>query len=134
MAKIFSEVRMLAEFERDFKKLKKKFSTLDEDLQVFIYKQLNLLHKLKQDNGGCIRIANLGITYPHVYKARKFACKSLKGRGAASGIRVIYVYYPSENAIVFVEIYYKGNKENEDRNRIISNFPTDIHNFPQFVL
>ena len=122
MAKIFSEVRMLAEFERDFKRLKKKFGTLDEDLQVFIDKQLNLLHKLKQDNGGCVRIANLGISYPHIYKARKFACKSLKGRGAASGIRVIYAYYLNEDIIELIEIYYKGDKENEDRVRILNKY------------
>jgi hypothetical protein len=121
MAKIFSEVRMLAEFERDFKKLKKRFGTLDEDLQVFIDKQLNLLHKLKQDNGGCVRIAGLGISYPLIYKARKFACKALRG-GAASGIRVIYAYYSNEDIIELIEIYYKGDKENEDRGRILSKY------------
>lgn len=122
MTKIFSEVRMLAEFERDLKRLKKKFGTLDKDLQVFIDKQLNLLHKLKQDNGGCVRIANLGIAYPHIYKARKFACKSLKGRGAASGIRVIYAYYLNKDIIELIEIYYKGDKENEDRDRILNQY------------
>jgi len=73
MTKIFSEVRRLPEFERDLERLLKKFRTLEEDLQVFIEKQLNLLHKLGQDNQGCVRISDLGITYPHIYKARKFA-------------------------------------------------------------
>jgi hypothetical protein len=125
---------MLAEFAKDFKKLKKKFSTLDEDLQVFIERQLKLLHKLGQDNRGCIRIANLGITYPHIFKAKKFACKALKGRGANSGIRIIYAHYPEEDGIVFIEIYFKSEQENEDRSRILSNFPANIHNFPQFVV
>jgi mRNA-degrading endonuclease RelE of RelBE toxin-antitoxin system len=122
MTKIFSEVRRLPEFEKDFKRLLKKLGTLEEDLQVFIEKQLNLLHKLGQDNRGCVRISGLDIPYPHIYKARKFACKSLKGKGAASGIRVIYAYYPQEDIIEFIEIYYKGEKANEDRKRILQKY------------
>lgn len=122
MTKIFSEVRRLPEFDKDFNKLRKRFGTLEEDLKVFIDKQLKLLHKLGQDNRGCVRMADLGISYPYIYKARKFACKSLKGKGAASGIRVMYAYYPQEDVIEFIEIYYKGDKENEDRGRILSKY------------
>jgi len=118
----FSEVRRLPEFEKDFKKLLKKFHTLEEDLKTFIDKQLQLLHKLGIDNRGCVRISGLGIAYPEIYKARKFACRSLKGKGAASGIRIIYAYYTKEDIIEFVEIYYKGDKENEDRTRILNNY------------
>jgi len=119
MKKIFSEVRRLAEFEKDLKKLSKKYRTLEDDLETFINTQLNLLHKQGQDNGGCVRIANLGITYPHIYKARRFACKSLKGTGSRSGIRIIYAYYEEEDKIEFIEIYYKGDKANEDKGRIL---------------
>lgn len=119
MKKIFSEVRRLAEFEKDLKKLSKKYRTLEDDLETFINTQLNLLHKQGQDNGGCVRIANLGIMCPHVYKARRFACKSLKGTGSRSGIRIIYAYYEEEDKIEFIEIYYKGDKANEDRGRIL---------------
>ncbi len=122
MNKIFSEVRTLTEFDKDLKKLCKKFRTLEEDLTVFVEKQLRLLHKLDIDNRGCVRISDLGIEYPLIYKARKFACKSLKGRGAASGIRIIYAYYSKEDIIEFVEIYYKGDKPSEDRKRILSQY------------
>lgn len=122
MTKIFSEVRRLPEFDKDFNRLQKKFRTLEEDLQVFIDRQLKLLHKLGQDNRGCVRMADLSISYPHIYKARKFACKSLKGKGVASGIRIIYAHYPQEDAIEFIEIYYKGDKENEDRVRILNKY------------
>jgi hypothetical protein len=122
MTKIFSEVRRLPEFDKDFKRLQKKFRTLEDDLQAFVKGQLNLLHKLNQDNRGCVRISNLGISYPHIYKAIKFACKSLKGKGAASGIRVIYAHYPQEDTIEFIEIYYKGDKENENRERILDKY------------
>lgn len=122
MKKVFSEVRKLTEFDRDFKKLHKRFRTLDEDLEVFIEKQLKLFHKLGIDNKGCVRISDLGISYPEVYKARKFACRSLKGKGAASGIRIIYGYYSNEDVIEFIEMYYKGDKANEDRKRILQRY------------
>ena len=120
MSRIFSEVRRLAEFDRDLKKLAKRFGTLEEDLTVFIEKQLQLLHKLGIDNRGCVRISDLGIASPEIYKARKFACKSLKGKGAASGIRMTYAYYPKEDIIELIEIYYKGDKPSEDRKRSAS--------------
>ncbi|GAH70619.1 unnamed protein product [marine sediment metagenome] len=122
MKKIFSEVRRLAEFDKDFKKLRKRFRTLDEDLKVFIEKQLKLFHKLGIDNKGCVRMSDLGISYPEIYKARKFACRSLKGKGAASGIRITYAYYSNDDIIEFIEIYYKGDKANEDRHRILQRY------------
>ena len=122
MKKVFSDVRRLAEFDKDFKKLRKRFRTLDEDLEVFIEKQLKLFHKLGVDNKGCVRIADLGISYPEIFKARKFACRALKGKGAASGIRIVYGYYGKEDVIEFIEIYYKGDKENEDRQRILQSY------------
>ncbi len=121
MKKIFNDVKRPAEFEKDLKKLSKKFRTLEEDLDTFIQKQLNLYHKLRIDNKGIFPISDLGIKHPKIFKAKKFACKSLKGKGAASGIRVIYAYFEQEDVIELVEIYYKGVKENEDRNRILRN-------------
>jgi len=35
-----------------------------------------------------------------------FSCKSLKGKGVRSGIRIIYAYYEEEDIIEFIEIYY----------------------------
>ncbi|MCK4292375.1 MAG: hypothetical protein KAY65_04205 [Planctomycetes bacterium] len=122
MKKIFSEVRRLPEFDRDLKKLCKRFRTLDEDLNVFIERQLQLFHKLGIDNRGCVRMSGLGIQYPEIYKARKFACKSLKGKGAASGIRITYAYYSEEGIIEFIEIYYKGDKPSEDKKKILRRY------------
>jgi len=119
---IFNDIHKLAEFEKDFKKLAKKFRTLYEDLNTFIANQLKLTHKLNIDNKGVVRISDLGIEHPKIYKARKFACRALKGKGAASGIRVIYAYYEQDDIIEFIEIYYKGNKENEDRERILRHY------------
>jgi len=116
---MFNKIKRLPEFEKDFKKLYKKFRSLEEDLEVFIEKQLKLYHKLRIDNKGVFPISDLSIDHPKIYKAKKFACKSLKGKGANSDIRIIYAYYEKEDIIEFVEIYYKGDKKNEDRQRIL---------------
>ncbi|MFH1846530.1 MAG: hypothetical protein ABH869_03115 [Candidatus Omnitrophota bacterium] len=126
MKKIFNDVRKLPEFEKDFKKLSKRYKTLEQDMQVFIEKQLNLTHKLGIDNKGVVEMSGLGIENPKIYKARKFACKALKGKGGMSGIRVIYAYYKEEDIIEFIEMYYKGDKENEDRDRILRYYTTGI--------
>lgn len=117
--KIFNEVRKLPDFEKDFKKLAKRFITLNDDIEAFIENQLKLTHKLEIDNKGVFHISDLGIETPRIYKATKFACKALKGRGAKSGIRIIYAYYENEDIIEFIEIYFKGDKANEDKERII---------------
>ncbi|MCK4306956.1 hypothetical protein KAW50_01870 [candidate division WOR-3 bacterium] len=118
--KIFDEISRVPEFEKDIKKLLKRFRTLEDDLKTFIEKELNLYHKLKIDNRGVFRIPGLQIEGPKIYKAKKFACRSLKGKGSRSGIRVIYAYFEEEDRIELIEIYYKGNKENEDRERILN--------------
>jgi len=122
MSKIFKEVVFLPEFQRDLKKLIRKFVTLEDDLQIFIDKQLNLYHKLQIDNKGIFPIPSLKIEVPRIYKAKKFACRALKGRGVQSGIRVIYAYFENADRIELIEIYYKGIKENEDRERIARNY------------
>ena len=119
MANDFKEVVELPEFKKDLKKLLKRFPTLEEDIQNFISTQLVMFHKLGMDNNGIFRLTDLGFDNPPVFKAKKFACRSLKGRGAMSGIRVIYAYYSETDKIDLIEIYFKAIKENEDRLRIL---------------
>jgi len=116
--KIFHEISRLPKFEKDMRKLLRRFKTLEDDLEVFIKKALNLYHKLKIDNRGIFQIPDLEIENPKIYKARKFACRSLKGKGVQSGIRVIYAYFEGNDKIELIEIYYKGDKKSEDRERI----------------
>jgi hypothetical protein len=116
---IFREINRLPEFEKDMKRLLRKFKTLEDDLETFIKKELNLYHKLEIDNKGIFSISGLRIENPKIYKAKKFACRSLKGKGVQSGIRVIYAYFEKGDRIELIEIYYKGDKENEDRDRIL---------------
>jgi len=105
-------------FKKDLKKLRKRYKTLEEDLATFIKAQLCLFHKEKIDNKGIVRIPGLGIESPSIYKATKFACRALKGTGSRSGIRVVYAYFEEEDKIELVEIYFTGDKKNEDRQRI----------------
>lgn len=116
--KTFNEIYLIPEFKKDLKKLGKRFKTLEEDLNIFIKSQLKMYHKLGIDNRGIFKISDLNIKYPEIYKARKFACRSLKGKGAYSGIRVIYAYFEGNDKIELIEIYYKGDKKSEDRERI----------------
>ena len=112
----------LPEFEKELKKMSKRYRTLEADLKIFISVQLRLFHELKQDNGGIVNIAGLGIEEPKIYKARKFACRALSGTGSNSGIRIIYAFFAQENRVQFIEIYYKGDKALEDRARIIKHY------------
>jgi len=120
--KIFNDINRLPEFTNDLKKLSKRYHSLEEDLEIFIDKQLKLYHKLRIDNGGIFPISDLGIEYPKIYKARKFACKSLKGKGVMSGIRLIYAHFEDKDVIEFIEIYFKADKEKEDRNRVLKHY------------
>ncbi len=101
------------EFQKDFKKLSKKFKSLDSDLIEFkkvlseaplgIGKHFNIITK-----AGCC----------YVVKAR-FFCKSLRKKD----LRIIYAYIENYQAkeiaeIEFLEVYFKGDKENEDYERI----------------
>ena len=113
-------INSLPEFDKDLKKLARKYLSLEEDLNTFKNTALKAFHHLGQENLGIFQIPSLGFNSPRVYKATKFACKSLKGRGAATGIRVVYAYYPDKDEILLIEIYFKADQENEDRERIVS--------------
>jgi mRNA-degrading endonuclease RelE of RelBE toxin-antitoxin system len=114
----FSRVSRLPEFERDLKSLCKRFRTIEEDLEIFIENELFLYHKLGKDTKGVFQIPGLPVKDIKIYKAKKFACRALKGKGVQSGMRVIYSYSEDTDTIELIEIYYKGDKENEDRERI----------------
>jgi hypothetical protein len=80
----YFEVYRVSEFEKDMKKLKKKYRTLEDDLKNFLGTQVFLHHKLNKDNQGVFLISGLGIERHNVYKAKKFACRSLSGTGVKS--------------------------------------------------
>lgn len=116
---LFKQITHVPEFEKDLKKLAKRFTSLEDDLKIFIKVAMNAFHKQNVDSKAIFHISDLGIHSPEIYKAKKFACKALKGKGARSGIRVIYAYHEDQDKVEFIELYYKGNKEIENRERIV---------------
>lgn len=108
--------RETSEFQRDFKRLKKRFRTLDEDFALMKRAAIELLHLRKIDNGACIEIEGFFPKPRLSYKVVKFACKSLKNKGVRSGLRAIYVFDESAGTVHFVEIYYH-EKDGTDLNR-----------------
>lgn len=108
----------LNEFQKDLKSLLKKYRTLNDDLAV-----VKRVLEISPDERPpfSFRIDHLGIS-TCVIKVKKIACKSLKGKGVNSGLRLIYALFPEEQRIVFIELYHKNDKENEDKHRILSNF------------
>lgn len=105
------------EFKKDFKRLAKRFRTLPNDLETLKKAAIELRHLQKIDNQACFAIPGCISPVASVYKVKKFACRSLKG-GANSGLRLIYIFIESANKILLLEIYYKGDKSLEDRERI----------------
>ena len=108
----------LAEFKKDLKKLLKKYRSLNDDLEV-VKKVLNV--EPNERPPFSFRIDGLGIE-TCVIKVKKMACKSLKGRGVNSGLRLIYAHFEADQRIVFIELFHKSDKENEDRKRILNKF------------
>ena len=108
----------LTEFKRDLKILLKKYRTLNDDLGV-VKQVLTAAPEARPPFS--FRIDNLGLE-TCVIKVKKIACKALKGQGVNSGIRLIYAYFESEAKLVFIELYHKNDKENEDKQRILNNF------------
>jgi mRNA-degrading endonuclease RelE of RelBE toxin-antitoxin system len=107
-------------FTRDLKKLLKKFSSLIDDLEVNKQYRIELFHYREIDSRSIFEIQGVGNTDElKFFKVKKFQCKDLKGRGAKSGIRLIYAYFPVEQKIVFIEIYFKADQANENKQRII---------------
>lgn len=98
----------LPEFEKEMKRLGKKYPSLSDDIIKFeqvisqyptgIGKNFQILH-----SGENIKIVK-----------SRLACRSLKDRS----IRIIYAYHDDIITFVYIEVYYKGDKENEDRERI----------------
>ncbi len=107
----------LDEFKRDLKGLLKKYRTLNDDLKV-VRQVLDVMPNERPPFS--FRIDNLGID-TCVIKVKKIACKSIKGRGVNTGLRLVYAHFPADQRIVFIELYHKNDKENKDRQRILTN-------------
>lgn len=111
------EIEESEQFRKDLKKLTRKFPSLPEDIEIVKRAAIELYHEQNLDNQSVFEIPSTGGDIKF-FKVRKFACKSLKGRGNRSGIRIIYAWFPEQKKAHLIEIYYKGNQANEDKARI----------------
>lgn len=105
-------------FQKDFKHLLKKFRTLKEDVKNVKRNAIELYHLNNLDNQSIFPVEGFCSEEIKICKIKKFACKTLKGRGAKSGIRMIYAFHCQSCQVVLIEIYFKGEKANEDYERI----------------
>ena len=108
----------LTEFEKDLKQLLKKYRTLNSDLE-----DVKRVLKIRPDAQPpfSFRIDGLGIT-TCVIKIKKISSDSFKGKGNNSGFRLIYAWFEEAQKIIFIELYHKNDKVQEDRKRILKNF------------
>src|SRR5687768_7205025 len=100
------EISEIPEFEKDVKHYKKKFRTIEKDID-FVKQILKIKPEARPPFSQ--RIEGIGIE-TCVIKVRKIACRSLKGRGVESGFRLVYAWFADEQRIVLVELYFKGDK------------------------
>jgi len=106
-------------FKKDFKKLRKRFPSLNEDLKVVKSNAIELFHLHHLNNQSVFLIPGFCSDAIKICKIKKFACRVLKGRGAKTGLRLIYAFHVKLMKVDFIEIYFKADQENEDRDRII---------------
>lgn len=98
----------LPEFEKELKKLSKKYPTLVYDVE-------DIKPILESNPTGIGKNFTIIATSEKtkIVKVR-LHCESLRART----VRIIYAYHKEEIKFMYIEIYYKGDKENEDRERV----------------
>lgn len=103
----------LPEFQKDFKRLVKKYPSLPNDLEL----RKSVLEHFPKGRGIDVdQIPHLKI-HSKIYKAR-IECRSLR----QDSLRLIYCYDEDISVITMIEIYFKGEQKLESRDRIFNNF------------
>ncbi len=98
----------LPEFQKEFKRLAKKYKSLPEDLLEFC----NVLSAVPLGTGKHFAVVAQANNI-YIVKAR-FFCRYLKG----SSLRIVYADFEDGKKIEFIELYSKGDKEAENSERI----------------
>jgi len=98
----------LPEFKKELKRLSKKYPSLVRDIEdikpVLLFSPTGI--------GKNFTIINI-TKCTKVVKVR-IQCESLRSRA----IRLIYACHEDKIEFIFIELYFKGEKENENRERI----------------
>ena len=103
-----SHFEQLPEFQKDFKRLSKKYPSLSRDISDL-------------EDVLCVLPTGKGKNFIIVHTSEKIkivkvrlACRSLRDRS----MRVIYAYHINTLTFVYIELYFKGDKENENYERV----------------
>ncbi|MEA3344574.1 MAG: hypothetical protein U9Q16_02760 [Patescibacteria group bacterium] len=98
----------LDDFSKEYRRLAKKYKSLPSDLREF----KNVVSVVPSGNSKHFNLLTQTKNIK-IIKAR-FFCRYLK----RSSLRVIYSYIEEQKKIEFIEIYFKGNKETQNKERI----------------
>ncbi len=98
----------LPEFDKELKKLSRKYPTLPSDIDDI----KPILLDCPTGSGKNFIIVKVSGSVK-VIKV-DIHCESLRSRS----IRLIYAYHQDRIEFMYLEVYFKGDKENEDRSRI----------------
>jgi hypothetical protein len=99
------------EFKKDFKKLFKKYKSIKDDFNILKRvvqteplgdgtKHWNCLRKIEERNISFFKV--------------RMMCRTVKG----SDFRVTYMYDGEKVELLFIEMFFKGKKNNNDQKRI----------------
>lgn len=106
-------IERVSEIEKDLKKI--RIPGFDKDFERFLQALPNMvLERQYYHTHHFFPVANLGKIVGEVYIAKKVRCKSLR---ATDKFRVVFQVL--ENKIRIIEVYFKGQKEVEDRQRML---------------
>jgi hypothetical protein len=100
-------------FEKQIKKLIKKYPSLEEDLEIAKKYAIEAFHIYGINNEAIWLVPKFDKKIIQIYKLKKFSCKALKGKGNCSGIRIIYAFYPDKFLVEFLEIYFKERDDSD---------------------
>jgi hypothetical protein len=101
----FSE---LPEFQKELKKLSRKYPSIVDDIEVI--KPI----LLERPDGIGKNFTLLSSSHEVKIVKVRVHCDSLRART----VRMIYAYHVNKIEFMYIELYFKGDKENEDKERI----------------
>lgn len=103
----------LPEYEKDLKRLLKRYISLNEDL-IKIKSILELYPNARPPFSFLLFNKSNSV---NIIKIKKIACLSLRGKGVNTGLRIVYNFNQESNTIEFFEVYHKNKQSNENENR-----------------
>lgn len=120
---MFSSILRLPEFEGDLKRLKKRYPSLDGDLEVLtraLYVWLHIQGKPGQSCGErYVVMSGYGSSSGCcLYKIRHMACTAIPGKGSQTGLRVICAYWSGSDTLEFIQLYFKADDNLENQSRV----------------